>query len=383
MKYICFLCLSFVLCYSFAQVRKAELSVESGYQDNFFKSPELLRQSDSLLYPEESGFFLGVAGELDLRLQWGTPIKRNTQKHQLDLYHTLRTRQFPQLRDASTVWGDIQGTYRLRTSKAHTWLVYGGYTHFLTPEMLKTPERNIISYGYQRWEVGSGWEFTGVKNHLSRVSLIYLDKDYTYQNSLDRKELAGKWYARQRFRNAFGKVSYLRLSSYILYRSYDNTRGSGVDEEGFEVVVGNRQLLQLQTELSYEYPLRDGLDFKPGIQFRYRNDIFPDRFDYQQFRPFLSLQYDKAGWKMNAQAGYTIRRYKEFRLRENPSDRLQYRYLALHWEGVYTPRGNDKILPYWRIDWNSRSSNAQDMSRINFRAYKSWAAVVGLRVKWE
>ncbi|MEM6632532.1 MAG: hypothetical protein AAF694_22870, partial [Bacteroidota bacterium] len=204
-----------------------------------------------------------------------------------------------------------------------------------------------------------------------------------YQNSLDRKEYEGRYYARQRFRDAFGRVSYLRWNSNVHYRTYDNTRGTGVDEEGFEVLTGKRRFLQVQTDLSFEYPLRELLRIKPGIQFRYREDIFPNRFDYYHLRPYLDLQLEYGSLEMDVNASYTLRNYKDFNPGEGSSDHLQYQYLILRWEGVYSPKKNSKICPYWRVDWNSRSSSHENLSRLTFRGYESWAVRLGLRMKWE
>ena len=382
-KVACFLLLCCLPQLGLGQIRKAELSLGAGYEHNFFKSPSEYYQADSFLSVIENGGFFFLDGEWDFRLEGGKFIKRNTQQHQVDVYTTLQTRQFHPLKDASSIYGDLQVDYRFYLSKNFRGLARGGLTHFITPEELKTPSRNILAYGFRRWEVEGGWEFTQKANHLSRLTVSFQDKDYTFRNSLDRQEYRIQAYIRQRFLDALGRRNYLRLETYFMKRSYDLSRGGGVDEEGFEIVAGKRILNQFQVELSFERELKEGVRLKPGFVYRYRDDQFPNRFGYQQFGPSLSIHWDRGIGSSMLHVGFLQRNYHNFPAIEGPREFLQKNYLFARWKGEIHFPYNKKILPFWDLGWDSRTTNNEQVNRIAFRGYKSWYAQLGLKVKWE
>ena len=378
----CFICLCTA---SLAQIQKVTLSLGGGQQRNVFKSPNILPDSDVGAWedPREGGSFLNLEGEFDLRKQWGNKSKNGLSKrHRLDWKNTLKTRQFIELSDASTLYGNTQLEYRYKLTKNLNWKSRLAYTHLSAAEDIRTPNRNILFFAFHRLEGRTGIEYKGWKNHLSTLTLKVADKNFIYQNSLDRMEYSVQWSARQRIKKTSGRSSYLRLTTIGHFRDFKNTRGSGFDQEGFAIRTGKRRIAQLHTEFSVDLFLNEQLLLRPGLRYRYRKDIFPQRFGYTYLGPMVDLRYRSNQVDMGFSSTYTHRSYHSFQAPSNESEMLRYLDLALRWQGVYRVKGFDHILPYWDVGWNSRSSNALAENRANFRSYKNYYLNLGLQVRW-
>ena len=358
--------------------------MESGYQYNTFKSPEILERSDSLgqdLSPLENSVFVQTLGEFDVRKRWGEFVgKRSIQKHQLDIFTTFRDRRYLQLEEASNTLASIKVGYRHAFTPSYSWVSQASYSSFLSPEAVKTPTRNMVSFAYRKVEGSSGIEINTRNHQLHRLQLRYTQKDYTFINSLDRTEYAFHWYGRKRFRDAFRRLSYLRMNHTVMYRSYKSAQGGGIDEEGFLIPTGKRKLLQIRTEWSYQKELGRKASIQPGLQLTYRNDITPDRFDYYQIKPSLTFEFESDRLTFTLNPSFTQRNYLAFASPSFEDEKLRYRYASLRFSGVFAPKRSRNILPFWDIQLHTRQTNNERESQLSFRGYRSWRASAGVRI---
>ncbi|MGD1945891.1 MAG: hypothetical protein ACFB0A_06455 [Croceivirga sp.] len=368
MKSIVFALLVLTSVFLSAQERhRFELGSQTGYEYNYFKSPDALLVNGVLLNENEliaSSAYLDVAFDYDYRYKWkanririsASPFTRIFQESLEDSYWSL----------------DVVGKYDRKLGKKTKLL---GEVNFerMNREGLDGAQDVLVNpFGYTNYGVSTGLELRPFKAHKATLEAFYNFKNFDAYGTRDLQfnEYGLRLGTKQEFRpgryeHAFG------FRMYYKKRLYD-TFNSNLDPQD-----GKRNWDYAKIVGFYDLPINGTFEISPQVTYYGRYDRLEQQSGFQQYGPGLRLRFDNDITKISAVIKYQIREYTSIKApgADNTSLRYQYTDMALTFEHQLPLKG---LLFTGTAYSRFRETNTIDLAARSFRGYTNQYVGVGL-----
>lgn len=357
-----------------AQVKQGfEVETQGGYEYNYFKSPEVVRQ-DGVIFTEadliSSSVYQDIKMDYDYRYKWG--------RNRIRLSATPATRLF---------YENFQDSYWSLNATAKYDYEINGNTKFLTQLSFKRMDREgldgaqdilINPLGYLVYGANTGIEFKAFPNNRTTLKAFYnfTDFDAFGIRDLQFDEFGVQLSTRQVFEVNNLKHSY-GLTAYVKKRLYDTFNASDV------ITDGERDWSYAKATAYYEYPIGETFEIEPSLVYYVRVDNMADRSGFRQFGPALRLKFDNDKTSVRSYFKYLTRNYTSFEARDNngpTGEKIQYNYADIALDAEHR-LGSTGFSITAKVYSRIRTTNYTDIDARSFRGYSNQYAGIGL--KWE
>ncbi len=373
MKY--FLCI-LTICLSlnlFAQERhRFEIGTQTGYEHNYFKSPDQVLVNDTLLTAEDliaSSAYLDISMDYDYRYKWKghrirfsiTPFARLFQENMSDSYWSV----------------DARAKYDYKLSERTKLL---GELNFkrMNREGLDGAQDVLVNpLGYTNYGAVAGLSLEPVKQNKTTVEGFYNFKDFDEYGIRDLQfnEFGVQLGSKQEFRpgryeHAVGFVAYYKKRLYDTFNAEEDPQ------------FGRRDWDYAKLTAFYELPLTATLEIEPQLTLYSRIDRLENRSGFNQYGPGMRLRFDNDKTKISALVKYLIRDYTDIQApsSSDPIGLLKYQYFdfSVNFEHQLPIKG---LLFTGTVYNRFRETNTTNLASRSFRGYRNYYGGVGL--KWK
>ena len=356
-----------------AQVKQRfEAGTQSGYEYNYFKSPDEIQQGQIIFTAEdliESSLYQDVTMAYHYRKKW----RKNRIRFSTSGFARLFRKNFE-----DSYWnflGSIKYDHNISRS-----------VKLLGEVSVKRRNRRglngaqdvlINPLGFTNYGAKLGTEFRLLKRNRTTVSAFYNFKDFDAfgMRDLQFNELGVQLRTKQKFRinrlyHAYG------LSVYVKKRLYDTFNASEI------ITDGKRDWSYAKATSYYELPLSKIVRIKPGFAYYVRIDNKDKRSGFRQFGPSIGVEFDTKKTTINTSFQYLTRNYTHLEARDSNgliNEKIRYNYADFTFDAVHQ-LGSGFFLTatvYSRI----RETNYTDISARSFRGYRNQYAGIG--IQWE
>ncbi len=360
--------LTLITVITYAQERhRFKIGSQTGYEYNYFKSPDALLVGDSLLDENDliaSSAYVDVFLDYDYRYKWKghrlraalTPYARLFQENSSDSYWSL----------------DAALKYDYRLSKKTKFLGEINIQRMNREGLDGAQDILVNPLGYTNYGAALGLSFGSVLKQKTTLEGFYNFKnfdafgirdlqfnEYGLQMTTKRKYRPG------RYDHAFG------LNAYYKKRLYDTFNAEDAPQNG------QRNWDYTKVTAFYELPLGNTLELVPQLTYYGRFDRLENRSGFHQYGPGMRLRFSKAKTRISAVAKYLVRNYTGINAPGLQDERLRYQYmdLSLKFEQQLPIQG---FLFTGTAYSRFRETNTTDLASRSFRGYTNQYAGVGV-----
>lgn len=261
-----------------AQVRwNFRTTIQGGYNNNIFKSPEELDEANSIIKPVTSDLLRGI--ELDVGVRYYV-----SSQHRVTIDYGGKDVRYNQYPNANQYRHGLRLSYRFKISKTSTFYLN---SNAIYSRKLGT---NVLGEGLTRIFTSIGYgirpRFDYQISNKIRQSIEYAYKEKNYQETLGHQSID---YQEQRL--IFSNLYYLKTSK--LYRNIElllEYRNRQFIEYTARDILGDQQPGNPQKQYQY-YTLSLGYnhkfqqhDFEIYTWYRHRKDPFQGYYSYNEYR---------------------------------------------------------------------------------------------------
>ena len=368
-KYITF-CLLLSALNTMAQERhRFEFGSQTGYEYNYFKSPDQVLVDGSLLNENDlisSSGYLDLFFDYDYRYQWKanririaiSPFARLFQEQMTDSYWSL----------------DLAVKYDRKLSKSIKLL---GELHFnrMDREGLDGAQDVLVNpLGYTNYGASGGLAWRPTKQHRTSFEAFYNFKNFDAYGVRDLQfnEYGLRLATRQEFRpgrfeHSFGLTTYIKKRLYDTFNSEESPQ------------TGRRDWDYAKLTGFYNLPLNAVFEIAPQLTYYGRFDRLENRSGFHQYGPEIRLRFDNDKTRINALVKYQVRGYTDIQA-PGATDMLRYTYtdISLQFEHQLPIKG---LLFTGRAYSRFREANTVDLASRSFRGYTNQYA--GVCLTWK
>ncbi|MEM8927596.1 MAG: hypothetical protein AAGC45_05295 [Bacteroidota bacterium] len=343
-----------------------ELGSQTGYEYNYFKSPDELLVNGTLLNENDliaSSSYLDVFFDYDYRYKWKanririsvSPFARLFQENVADSYWNLET----------TVKYD-------RTLGKKTKLLAALNFERMNREGLDGAQDVLVNpLGYTNYGASTGMEIQPFKQNKTNLEGFFNFKDFDEYGTRDLQfnEYGLRFGTKQQFRpgryeHAFGLMVYYKKRLYKTFNAEDTPQNG---ERNWDYAKGS---------IFYELPLNGVFELEPQFTYYLRLDRLEDRSGFNQYGPGLRLRFDNDKTKISAVVKFQIRDYTTIQA-PGGDDLLRYQYtdFSLNFEHQLPVKN---LLFTGKVYSRFRETNTIDVAARSFRGYTNQYAGLGL-----
>lgn len=355
-----------------AQVKTdTEIETLSGYEYNYFKSPEEVRQ-DGIIFSEKdlikSSSFQDVLVDYDYRKKW----KNNRLRFSVKPYARLF---YESMEDSYwSVLGSAKYDYKL--NKSAKLLAEASVKRMNRKGLDGAQDILINPLAYTNFGTEGGIEFEPVKNNETRIKAFYNFRDFDKYGvrNLQYNEWGLELKITQEIKFSGLKHEY-GLLAYTKKRLYNTFNASNI------ITDGKRDWNYLKATVFYEYPLNQSFEIEPRFVYYTRSDNKDDRSSFRQFGPSVGIKFDQNKTRVRSNIKYINRRYKSIEARDNngfTGEKIRYNYFDFTLDVKHELMDNLFMIAtvYSRI----RTTNYSDIDARSFRGYRN--QYLGLGIQW-
>ncbi|MEO0570605.1 MAG: hypothetical protein AAF039_02795 [Bacteroidota bacterium] len=353
----------------FAQEKhRFEIGSQTGYEYNYFKSPDVLVVNDSLLNENDliaSSGYLDVFMDYTYRYKW--------KAHRIRISAQPYARIFQEA-VSDSYWNlDATVKYDYKLSKRTKLLAELGFERMNREGLDGAQDVLVNPLGYTNYGVSSGLEIKPFRANKSTLEVFYNFKNFDAFGVRDLQfDVYGiRMATKQKFRP--GKYEHtVGFNAYYKKRLYDTFNGEDTPQNG------TRDWDYLKASAFYELPITGTFEIVPQLSFYSRMDRLVDRSGFNQYGPALRLKFDNDKTKISAVVKYQLRQYTEIQApgtEDNVLLRYQYTDVALNFEHQLPIKG---LLFTGTVYSRFRETNTVALSSRSFRGYTNQYAGIGL-----
>ena len=353
---------------SYSQERhRFEAGGQTGYEHNYFKSPDQLVVNGSLLDENDliaSSGYLDVFVDYDYRYKWKghrlrasvSPYARLFQENTSDSYWSL----------------DANLKYDYKLSKKTKFLAEIIFQRMNREGLDGAQDILVNPLGYTNYGGGAGLSFEPIARNKTTIEGFYNFKNFDAYGVRDLQfnEFGLRLATKQKFRpgryvHAFGFLAYYKK------RLYDTFNAEDIQQSG------QRDWDYAKITAFYELPIGNNLELEPQLTYYGRFDRLENRSGFNQYGPGLRLRFDNDKTKVSAAAKYLIRDYTVLAAPGSQGENLRYQYfdISLRFEHQLPIKG---LLLTGTAYSRFRETNTVNLASRSFRGYTNQYAGVGL-----
>ncbi|UJH67373.1 hypothetical protein [Allomuricauda sp. SCSIO 65647] len=354
------------LCHS-QERHRFEAGSQTGYEYNYFKSPEQLVVDGSLLNENDliaSSGYLDVFADYDYRYKWKghrlrasvSPYARLFQENRSDSYWSLNA--------------TLKYDYKL--SKKTKFLAEINFQRMNREGLDGAQDILVNPLGYTNYGGAVGLSFVPIQKNKTTIEGFYNFKNFDAYGVRDLQfnEFGLRLATKQKFRpgryeHAFGFSAYYKKRLYDTFNAEDTLQN------------GQRDWDYAKVTAFYELPVGNNFELEPQLTYYGRFDRLENRSGFNQYGPGLRLRFDNDKTKISAAAKYLVRDYDVLSAPGSNGENLRYRYMdvSLKFEHQLPIKG----LFFTGIAYSRfRETNTVDLSSRSFRGYANQYAGIGL-----
>ena len=368
MKNFVFVIFVFASALGLAQERhRFEIGTLTGYEYNYFKSPDQLMVSDSLLTEND---LIASSAFQDVSLDYDYRYKRKA--HRLRFSINPYARLF-QENTSDSYWSlSAAAKYDYKLSKKAKLLAGLNFKRMNREGLDGAQDVLINPLGYTNYGAMAGLELRPFKQNKTTVSGFYNFKNFDAYGIRDLQfnEYGARLAMKQEFRpgryeHAAGFTTYYKKRLYDTYNA-DQTP-----------IIGRRDWDYMKAVVFYELPLGNTIELEPQLTYYGRFDLLENRSGFHQYGPGLRVKFDNDKTRISASAKYFMRDYTSITAPGNSNQLLQYQYTDLSLNVEQQLPIKDlffTLTAYSRF----RETNTTNLSSRSFRGYTNQYAGVGL-----
>lgn len=342
------------------------LGTQTGYEYNYFKSPDQLLVNDTLLTNNDliaSSGYLDAFFDYNYRYKW----KENRLRFSVSPF----TRIFQQNPEDSYWNLEARVRYDRRLSKKTKLLVEARFERMNREGLDGAQDVLVNPLGYTNYGATMGLESKLFKGNKIRFEGFYNFKDFDAYGVRDLQfnELGVQLGMRQEFRpsryeHSFGFNTYYKKRQYETFNAEDTPPNGKRDWDYFKATT------------FYELPLNSVFELTPQLTYYSRFDRMEGQSGFSQYGPGLRLRFDNDDTKIIAAIKYQIREYTAIQAPgTNESLRYQYMDLSLRFEHQLPIKG---LMFTGKAYSRVRETNTVSLSARSFRGYVNQYAGIGL-----
>ena len=355
-----------------AQVKRdIEVETLSGYEYNYFKSPEEVRQNGTIFLGEdliESSYFQDISVDYDYSKKW----KNNRFRFSVNPYARIF---YENLEDSYwSLLGNAKYDYKI--TKTMKLLAEASVKRMNRKGLDGEQDLLINPLGYTNFGTKGGMEFKLSKNNRTKVMAFYNFRDFDKYGVRDLQynesgvELrTTQLFKRNDLRHRYG------LQAYIKKRNYDTYNASNI------IPDGKRDWSYFKATVFYEHPFSKSLRFRPSFVYYTRNDNNDDRSSFKQFGPSLGIKFDQNNTRVRSNIKYVIRKYQSIEARDNnglTGEKIKYNYFDFTLD--IKQKLNENLFLIATVYSRIRTTNYSDIDARSFRDYRN--QYLGLGFQW-
>ena len=368
MKNSIIVCLAFSTVLSYGQERhRFEIGSQTGYEFNYFKSPDQLLVNGTLLTEND---LVASSGYLDVSADYRYRYKEKGHRFRVAL--TPYARIF-QENSSDSYWNlDASLKYDYKLTKNTKLLAEVNFQRMNREGLDGAQDILVNPLGFTNYGASGGLSFEPFKKNKTVLESFYNFKNFDAfgVRDLQFNEFGVRLSTKQEFRpgryeHAFG------LTAYYKKRLYDTFNGEDTPQNG------QRDWDYSKVSLFYELPIGNFLEWEPSITYYGRFDRLENRSGFNQYGPGMRLRFDNEKTKLSAAMKYYIRDYTQITAPGSAAENLQYQYfdISLRIEHQLPIKG---LLFTGRAYSRLRETNTTDLASRSFRGYTNQYAGIGL-----
>nr|WP_297918800.1 hypothetical protein [uncultured Allomuricauda sp.] len=344
-----------------------EVGTQTGYEYNYFKSPDQLIINDVLL---NEGDLIASSGYVDLFLDYDYRYK--WKKHRLRTSIAPYARLF-QENSSDSYWSLTSSVkYDYKLSKKTKFLAEANFQRMNREGLDGAQDILVNPLGYTNYGGATGLAFEPFKANKTTVEAFYNFKDFDAFGIRDLEfneyglQLGSKQeYRPSRYEHAFGFTAYYKKRLYKTFNAEDSPQDGQRDWDYAKLVA------------FYELPLGNYLELEPQFTYYGRFDRLEERSGFNQYGPGIRLRFDNEKTKFNAFAKYFIRDYTEITAPGSQGEKLTYQYMdfSLRFEHQLPI---ENLLFTGTAYSRFRETNTVDLASRSFRGYTNQYGGIGL-----
>lgn len=347
-----------------------QLGTQTGYEHNYFKSPDELLVNGSLLNENDliaSSGYLDLFFDYDYRYKWKanrlrisvSPFARLFQENMSDSYWNL----------------DVAMKYDRQLSEKIKMLAEVRFERMNREGLDGAQDILVNPLGYSNYGASLGLETRPFKQNKTTFEGFYNFKNFDAYGVRDLQfnEYGLRFSTKQKFRpgrydHAFGLNTYYKKRLYDTFNA-EETPQNGRRDWDYAKIVG-----------FYELPINGILEIEPQLTYYGRFDRLENQSGFHQYGPGLRLRFDNDRTKITAALKYQIRDYSAIQAPGSTNEPLRYQYtdISLNFEHQLPIKG---LLFTGRAYSRFRETNTVDLASRSFRGYTNQYAGIGL--KWK
>ncbi|MEX0289094.1 MAG: hypothetical protein AB3N14_08265 [Flavobacteriaceae bacterium] len=367
-RLLIFLVLISSICYP-QERHRFEAGGQTGYEYNYFKSPDELMVDGSLLDENDliaSSAYLDVFLDYDYRYKW--------KGHRLRASISPYARMFQENRSDSYWSLDAAFKYDYKLSKKTKLLTEINFRRMNREGLDGAQDILVNPFGYTNYGGAMGLSFMPVQKNKTVLEGFYNFKNFDAFGVRDLQfneyglSLATKQGFRPgRYDHAIGFTAYYKKRLYDTFNAEDTPQNN------------ERNWDYARITAFYELPLGEALELEPQLTYYGRFDRLENRSGFNQYGPGLRLRFDNDKTKISAAVKYLIRDYRVLNAPGSQEELLRYQYtdISLRFEHQLPVKG---LLFTGTAYSRFRETNTVDLASRSFRGYTN--QYVGVGVLW-
>ncbi|RNC92724.1 MAG: hypothetical protein ED555_06535 [Allomuricauda sp.] len=346
-----------------------EIGSQTGYEYNYFKSPDEVLVNGSLLNENDliaSSGYLDVFFDYDYRYKWkGNRIRVSVAPY---------TRLF-QDNMTDSYWSfDASVKYDHKLTKKTKFLAEVNFERMNREGLDGAQDVLVNPLGYTTYGAVAGLEFRPFNQNKTTLEGFYNFKNFDAYGIRDLQfnayglRFASKQAFRPgRYEHAFGVTAYYKKRLYNTFNAETDPQ-NGQRDWDYGKIVG-----------FYELPINNVIEIEPQLTYYGRFDRLENQSGFHQYGPGLQLRFDNDKTKIRAALKYQVRSYTTIQAPGGEGLlRYQYTDVSLNFEHQLPVKG---LLFTGTLYSRFRETNTVDLASRSFRGYTNQFAGVGLTWK--
>ncbi|QTE23265.1 hypothetical protein [Polaribacter cellanae] len=367
------ICLFLTILISGQTKHKFKTRTLTGYEYNYFKSPEEILRGGKLFTKDK---LIKSSAYQDIKVNYSYKYKYNL--HKINFSTTPKTRLF---------YNNSNDSYwSLHTNLKYTYNLIKRTKLFLNTSFLRMARKGLDGdqdvlvnpLGYSNYGLNVGVFFKPINKNSTTIETFFKFRDYDKfgTRDLEYKEFGVQLNTVQSFKpnkliHKYGITSSFRKRDYKVF----NAASTKPNKE--------RNWNLIYAMAFYQYPISKKLKVKSGYYYLTRIDKLNNKSGYKQHGPSLQIKFRSKKTILSTSFKYLSRNYANLKSKNNDGfigEKIKYKYFEfsanmshkLGKNGFYLTANAYSML---------RSTNFTNIRARSFRGYRNQYAGVG--VKWE
>lgn len=336
-----------------------------------------------------------IRGSFFQRTDLGIFFKTTIKKHQIKAQLKGRADRFLSLREANLLRFEPSISYRYKFNKSSYLKTSLRYISHNTEPLNNATAVFVVPAAYQNINWQSDYAFSPFKNNKTKLSARLAERTFAPVDDLQLsyRTVEARMRSTQKVKSEDNNKGYLGVETAVQQRNY--SRGPTdffFDEEDFDEEeledfwaeqdeLSSERLWRYYTT-SLDYTLKRGkiLDMTLGLRYQIRQDVWDERFGYQQAEGFFSVQRNRGKFLLKLKNSLALRQFRDLYADQNEEVELQHLFLRS------SLLFNYEITESWiftsEINLRKRWRNQPENSSSAYAPYLTGAAMVGIKYKW-